>query len=761
MQGTAAIYTEAQFRNWGIVAHDAFGEGTVRGITLAVSTLQNTLKQRAKTMDDLFLIACDTLVLDCDLIIGTQLDIVARHIEVKGDPMIGFDKAGSRASLVVRSMGGATANLTAVSLVDQNHPKETPIALLDDGRISVLSLEGNGDIKVEGWSPDSLLAAELGEMLQNDELLYSALVSTFQCAVIISSVDLELAREQLLWVAELADSQPSSRSLAAQARVELTTLLQEQHGVTVVPPGDFSIYADAAKARLEVMKHQWDRYKTWSALQTEDENWLRQARQTLEFKANDADLCVSVLQRAKAVYDSAETARKMALTQLKMLEMSFISASNDFEAGIEIWKQKAQTFEALLLVKNIAILTAEAGKIVFFTATATSGATINTKKLKSAGGELPKAVAAGADIVRNAIALIEIEKTAQKLHSAATETLKSLNNALGSTIRSGPLDGLDVVTGGSQVWDAFLVSINLLFKTQEEHLRPIEGSQEYEVALRKLVIGAEAVGKARLAEAQAANEVVLASLHLTSARNAQKIADRSLTDFQQRTNLSDRLRQEAFGRLLDTKRAIFVELNHYRRAIAYFSLVDHKTCFNLPQITAPVEDFVAVCAELSGYRLAIDLLKPVPQVADRIAVNVELLDTNRMADGSLVFDIDLDHPDLQDFSRIRIDRIDIELEDQAGNRILVKTLEIATNGTYRDRKSDRSQWVFCADPWRRLIHFDKKGRADVNAESYSRFAQLVFKPTPFTTWLIQLKDRVIADQVARINMFFSGEISSG
>jgi hypothetical protein len=298
-----------------------------------------------------------------------------------------------------------------------------------------------------------------------------------------------------------------------------------------------------------------------------------------------------------------------------------------------------------------------------------------------------------------------------------------------------------------------------LFSVQNDLLNEIGGGAEFRVAFRQLIVGAESYCSARLAVAEASNNLAEAKLRVRAIQDTVNMTRRYAEALKTNAALYQQFQQAAFGRLLDAKRAAYLELEKYRRAIRYFTLRDNLP--RLPQIAASVDAFIEGAAEISGYQLALEELNPSPQLLSKLEVPLTITDRQRTEDGGIVVQMDTDNPAFKYLARIRIDKIEIALLDAKDQRILVEALRVVTSGTYWDRTVEGGYKKFVGNPWLRLITYDKDGKPELQGGTYARYGQKIFKPTPFTTWTITIlpKDRKVAAQIAKVAFVLTGEAS--
>jgi len=360
-------------------------------------------------------------------------------------------------------------------------------------------------------------------------------------------------------------------------------------------------------------------------------------------------------------------------------------------------------------------------------------------------------------IVTGAEQLVEIGKTADRMRELAADSLKTVDGGLEKTFTVSPLSGLDTVTGGSQVWQSLETAMDDSFDVNDALLNQIGGGSGFRVAFRQLVIGAEAYCTARLAVAEAANGLAEAKLRSKAATQAVDLTTTYAQQLATNEALYQQLQQAAFSTLLEAKLAVYLELEKYQRAIRYFTLTDSPP--PLPDITASVIDFIRASGEISGYELALEELSPTPQPMTEQTMRFAITDQQRTGDGAIVVQIDLNDPQLTDCARVRIDRIEVGLAGDDGQKIAVSSLHIGSGGTYADRTPAGIGKTFTGNPWLKLVKYDQSGAEVVSAGTYSRYGDLTFKPTPFTTWTIRPTDPTVAPRVKSVTLRLTGEVS--
>ena len=178
----------------------------------------------------------------------------------------------------------------------------------------------------------------------------------------------------------------------------------------------------------------------------------------------------------------------------------------------------------------------------------------------------------------------------------------------------------------------------------------------------------------------------------------------------------------------------------------------------MPSITAPVRDFIDESAKISGLELILGELNPIPQTLHPMAIDLPINDNERVGD-AIVVQIDVTNAVFKPYARIRIDKIEIALLDKSDQPILVDAVIIGTSGTYRDIVPAGGTALFSGNPFIRTITYDKEGKVILDSNVYARFADVIFKPTPFTTWTFKLADDATVNKVAKLKLTISGAAS--
>jgi len=778
------IYSSKNIKNWNLPASTSISQGYVRGLILTWSEMEREFN----SSDDIWYVVCDVLILDDNPIIDDSLYIFARRIEIKNN--IAFLISDIAASVTIVTQEIIKDNFPAaleVSFISDNQnesPVNIKLTTLPNEHATIFASNFSKKINTFAWTRSESVAADLGDNLSNGEPLQLGLVSIFQLATLISkstdstiisslnklgSSPLRLAINQFAWVATISGINEETFVMAGEAQAQLAFLVDESQGVISVPPLDFTIYRDAAIAHIDVLKSLSKNYEKWRNLKRSNENWLKQAKLMVELQSNEGRLQSQLEDRAENKLRLMQGAENEAKYQLGVLRNNLIGASNDFKDGVAKWKEKEERTAKIQLVLDIVKFGVSVGKIATMVAVpgASSAVSIGANsseeaktpsqfdKVKTLGGPVGEAGGAVSSIIRDIAKIIEIGETADAMNTMTNDTLKAIDNKLDEIFT--PLKGLNVVTGGKQVWRSLLVTMDEIFIMADELFNKIDGGSKFRVEFRKLVIGADAYCSTRLAVAKSASDLVTIRLQKISNERAGYLMKNTEKEFQMNEVLYEQLEQEVYGRVLDVKRTIYLKLQQYQQAFYFFTL--NKTNYLLPNITASVIDFIKESAKISGLKFLLNEVSPIPQNLHSLHINIPIKESNRN-EKSLIVQIDENNSFFKPYARIRIDKIEINLENSLGQRIIVPSIKIGTSGVFRDIMPDGSSIQFSGNPFIRTLTYDDDGNVVLGSNIYSRFTDAIFKPTPFSTWVFEFPDKDVVREVSALVFTISGAASA-
>lgn len=381
-------------------------------------------------------------------------------------------------------------------------------------------------------------------------------------------------------------------------------------------------------------------------------------------------------------------------------------------------------------------------------------------------------------IVDAAMRISEIAQAAATMESSSRAILSSIGETVTGAFSSVEVQGLDVVTGGSQEWDLLGAAIEDTFENFGGGiLKSIEGGTEYRLEFRKLVISGKALSQARLAVAKANSQLAEMKLRSMAAEKAIAIANRRVDQLGKQVERDQTLAQFAFNKVLDAKRAVYLALEAYRRAFLYFTLVDEAEVPALPRLTDTVDRLSETVARVSSRLLTYDALDRPPQTMNDIHLTVDpsTLSSLEANKGIVTWILSPDHPVFAGLGRVRFTRVRVFAEGlQFDGPIEV---QIATSGVYVDkllRLGATRQFV--SQPMRINFVYDGQtlsgtgsnlnAHINVDGDIAQRYRNDFFNPTPFTTWTFRIKaqgdDETPLDfkSVTSLNVRFFGEATA-
>ena len=796
MPDLETFFSKSNLNGWGLREFAALTiDGEARGVVLRWSELMASFQAMGPdSKDSVWRIYCDVLILDADITLTDELEIFARQIVIDEHRDIEFVGAATRLRFIVKQVSGPSVGATLATHFETAESVDVFENVGSDpfSPIMVVTITNDGSRHIEPWNAGSEIVDIYTTDFEYGEMLRLGTTTALQLATLIGDKETETAMDQLQWVAALADINPAARALAGQARSQLGWLIQRQLGTNTVPPLDFQVYADGANAQKDILIARDAAYQTFANMEWTDGKWLEQGTLTVGLQSNEAVLATHLETNADDALKKSKEASLAAQKQLNVLRSAFSNAETDFEVGIKIWKRDQTVKASIELAVNIIKFGVEVGKLASAagggaaaegagakegageeqiegageegapkSSTKTKGKEKGggTDKLKSIGSALGGVGSAGMNVVGSVQKVIQIGKTADQMEDMSKQTLSHVEGDMKTAFGGAQLSGLNVVTGGRQVWDYLRVHMDDIFDQNESTINDIGGGGAFRVALHNLLVGAQAMCSTRLAVAAARDAAADAKLRRKSAEAAVHLVENYTKQLHTDLILYRELRQMAFGRILDAKRAIYFELQNYMDAIRYFTL-DPNFDAELPDITGTVDDFVLGCAKISGYELAIQSVSPTPQEMNGKTLTLEVSNAERESETHLVFQIGLDEPKFERDARMRLDRMDLEFFDADGSAIVLDTIYLTSNGTYWDRYADGTPVQFTGTAWDKLIQYEADNTTSVSSGTYSRFGDLIFKPTPYTIWTVRFIEPGINSRVHKVTMTLWGEVSN-
>ena len=844
-------------------------EGMFRKLRLVWSEIE----KEANKYDDLayVLVCCDTLVLDKRANLNVPPTVFARRIEVVGDAYFTIDRTEDNlpefllvTQEIVDSATGEPRSVALSNLTEEDEYSTEMVADSTKPATGYVLTRGEDLKQAQRIKPG--FAAQ--DFLSPADPLPMLLKTLFQVACLISTDDDELAAQQLLWIAELTSTDSGSNDLSADAQNLYQTILSlrtQKDGTVLVPQIDHSVYAEASKACMELLRDRFQRYETLQRKKSNDENWQASFETTLEDKNNEFQLTKRLEEQAKNTCEDTEKARQEAANLIMDEKQRLSKLQTKFDRGVEDWRRD-ETIKGAIdiavsvgdLLTQIPAIVASGGTLVAMPITSSLNGVARSsldiaregindirhrvKKKPAAAandddddaidmdflfgddidnvpdagpsvivdGEIQSfemvnaspaardfvseyktevemykaakaekaaqkktlvdgakaAVAAGKDvkgIYDGAMRIVDAAATAERLEAQSKEILTKVS--LGTETSFGSIEpiGIDVVTGGAQVWDNMLIEMELVFDKMGPLLQKISGGLDYRASMRKLVMNGKVMSAARLALAKACSDLADAKMRVRSAQDSIRIYQIQLEKMTQKIARDEAMEQLAFGRILDSKRSLYQAMEAYIRAFTYFTLNDKEGPSLLPKITDDIPSFANKIQRITGTWLTDISLGAAPQ-SMKLPVHLDPGDMEVDADGNYNFTMDHSNPAFSDFHRIRLSKIRVYLEGYEGAGAV--SVNIRSSGNYDDKGEGGRVLSFISQPFIKNFVYDMENEDDpiVDADVIDRFERDFFQPTPFSHWSFRFKTRdgqqITTDQMSAIRLELHGNTIS-
>ncbi|MEN2284464.1 hypothetical protein AAGF08_20130, partial [Algoriphagus sp. SE2] len=350
-----------------------------------------------------------------------------------------------------------------------------------------------------------------------------------------------------------------------------------------------------------------------------------------------------------------------------------------------------------------------------------------------------KGVAEGGKEVADAVMrIMDVAKQADQMESGSQQALLTTNASVSAVFSSNSVEGIDVVSGGSQEWDNLSLALDNFFKKVPDG---ISEKGPYQMELQRLIIIGKVYSEARLALAKA-------NAQLAEMLMRKETADKSVKIYQDRVNkLGSEIVKDAtilqlsYGKILDSKRAIYLAMEAYRRAFIYYTLVNDREAPELPKLTDSVDQFASTVSKISGKLLDLTSLSKEPEgISPTYTIPIEDLESSLKENGIFSYNFTPENPAFERTYRIRLDNVQVFLEGlEIPEEVIVS---IVTSGGFNDKTANNGIRQFVSQPIRRLFKYDgATKKPTMTGGIVPRYLNDFFKPTPFTTWTIEITGR--------------------
>lgn len=393
------------------------------------------------------------------------------------------------------------------------------------------------------------------------------------------------------------------------------------------------------------------------------------------------------------------------------------------------------------------------------------------KKQKELFSSLKSASKGAKGIFDAAMQINKICANAEKMEAASRKILTEVESGVGVSLGSIAPVGIDVVTGGAEKWELLANEIENIFETLPEEVISIGGGNEFRQGFRKLLIHGQAMSEARLALAKANTDLAVATLRRQSAEQAVALYEQRLKTLNNAVIKDGVLEQLTFQRMLEAKRSVFLALEAYRRAFMYFTLAPKAKTPGLPKMTDSVDQFAKAMTTLTGKELVSSTLASISGIPGTLnGVEVVVSDPTVISElrennfSHIV--IPTGEPAFRDLNRVRLLSMRVYLEgaETRGNI----EVSIDCSGNYQDQMQHNNEYTslhFVSRPTRKKFVY-QPGREEpiIKADIAERYLNDFFRPTPFTSWRIEVasRDNSVLDltNLRAARMVFYGEYSA-
>ena len=696
-----------------------------------------------------------------------SLVIAARRIEFASNSRIDLDlrktpRAGLKlfASEIVK----LTSRLPVTVLDPWGNDKPIPDAdqnITPKGLLIVCfdeQVTGSTDL-----SPKTTIktGAGMGSMLGEDSTLALSLASIFHAATVLYDNPDHAATvaAQLAWITACAAQSPLQAGLMMQSAGLLAMVQSRTPGATFVPELSRTVYAETARAhvpQLLAYERQYERFED-QAVSVDDR--IKAAKLLLAKSEDAVNLSQSLIGQATSNLTNATTALETAQTNVQKQQVEVEKAGGQFQVSAEWWFEK-QKFEASVQIITAVIKSGAAiGRIACGDVTsgpaAVDGALQDLGKLAGAGGagDLANTLAL---LKKMLLTLGQVFELARKLVKAGT-ALDSMGSLASELAAPGLID-IGSAANGPEAWDIFGEKAGAAMKPATDN--QINGSGEYLLQLRILVVQGKALSAARAAVVQLGQELLrLRLIAATHVREKDRL-QQYINDLETTREVKAGLRQMFFQRYLDAKRSLFVALEQYRASYVYWALSPSMV---KPSLTDRVSVFENGLNDLAQMTLdnesALRRFAPPPQ---KLTQSFLINDTGVLAtlksSRNATWTIPLDAPALTAYDRVRVTKVRVWLigakQAPAADSLHV---EITNSGSYLDRKRERGQrdpvkFTFVAKPLARVFSYTTKQSSGTRVEVepgmpawvvmdgkvHDEVSYAYFVPTVFSQWSIRL-----------------------
>ncbi|PCK30470.1 hypothetical protein [Pseudoalteromonas piscicida] len=704
-------------------------------------------------------IAADTLDIDRNMIFDApnkRVFILARRITGNGTLSVNVDTQNAQASTLAIMADKVETN---INIITTHSPS--------DGEIERFSVapDSFGTLYqvVQGNKFTTPISPELTSLISvHKEYFLDAFEKSFDMAASIYDQNPALSIEMLSWPESILNAASDVRESSVQAKnfyLQLANFKQFLSYATLnknyVPSLSRDFYELTIKAYIDAMEAYQNSYNNFQ----QQGRSLENKRQDLTLMQDNLFDIASAEQRIISRSVEQLTSLVQTLDEQKTSfgaqENNVFNSGVDFQQGILDYKLNKITEIGLKVLETvISAGTAFAG--------AAGG---DTSGLKELVASLPATIQEINELKTKIDDIASLMDKVQTVSGQLNVLSQKTADPFSSSELAQEFNRLNSLIPNKEeanrIWDEFLITVKAQMKKAIDE--DIDGASDYLIAIEKLINHGKAIVAVEIDIAQEQSRQI--DLRITADAKLKQInrIDAFLQNNQNSIDEVQQMEEQLFRTLNNLKRPIFVALTNYQAAFSYWSLDDSIVTPSLNQSYQEYRRDLALLREQE----AASLLRFTPRPQDFMLTIEELDSPQQLADfaqdGEMSFTLSLNDIDFSQFDRVRLDEVNVILEGPGLNEDQRYDIEVRSSGSYQDRFKGQN-YQFSAESLYRLISYEliDSQTTQINPITTGAisgdYAINYFKPTPFTTWSIKLKNPALYDlsKVTNIKVSFSG-----
>ncbi|ORX97490.1 hypothetical protein K493DRAFT_336545 [Basidiobolus meristosporus CBS 931.73] len=499
------------------------------------------------------------------------------------------------------------------------------------------------------------------------------------------------------------------------------------------------IYLDVVEAfatSIDSYEAQCDRYADRSVD-------LSERRRVADLMVSNIDASLefngSTLAQASLDKDRAQRALQEAIAVVQGIETESAIARNNFEAGLEAWREQQERQAIWAVVTGVVEFVGSVALMCVGDVAAAGGAAKAAANVVSAAEKVAEMV----EVIQ------KVAETIQKLYdlmdkiNQLTNIQNSYESALGAgqdidelaaKLRDVDFSKYDAALSKAD-WDAFTLSVDHMLT--EVIAEGVSGAAEYQMVLKKFAIYGKAVVDAQVASCEAIEEFVRISLERVMVEKQKANFVEYLKELGDDIEAYNQLSIKFYDLSLTQKFWFNYHLAKYIQAFRYWALRESAIQMSMLKRGADYRQLLAVLK--AEYASALETLYPGPQPfkyrfnipgdIDLFPGLVEDFNANRQ----ITITFPNTSTEFMGMQRVRIDTISVFLEgaDAGGKSIY---LTVKSTGSYGDSLQNNN-FLFQTVPFSGVFSYRSEDEIEIRINTLST-ENAYLQPTPFAPWTI-------------------------